>query len=282
MSEETRQMSQNQFLNGLLDQGRLNAGVFFSGTFCGDMTHEAEEKGFLHLVRKAPVRIEMDKGNSVDITMPGLALISDSLRHRMICDEEDGVEMVCAHLSFENLIVHPRLVGLPALLVLPFHENVALENVAQHLFQEAFDENVGSNHAVNLLVELLLIYVFRHCLDQGIVDRGILGGLADPKLTRVLIALQQDLRAEWNVEKMAATAGMSRANFAAHFKTRIGTSPASYLATLRLTQARQMLANGQSLKAVTEKVGYKSTTALSRSFHRHFGQGPREIQRNVG
>ena len=223
----------------------------------------------------------MDAHSPVEVEAPALVLISQSLRHRVVCDEIDGAELVCAHLSFENLIAHPRLVGLPELLVLPFNEDRSVEDIAQRLFHEAFDNGFGRDHVVDLLVELLLIYVLRSCISAGYTDRGILGGLADTKLTRVLIALQEDLAADWNVESMAVVAGMSRANFAAHFKARIGTSPASFLTSLRLTLARQMLLAGKPLKTVSEKVGYRSPTALSRSFQRHFGLGPREFQRRL-
>lgn len=279
MSEETRQMSQNRFLDRVLNRGPLNAGVFFTGTACGTSRYETGDKGFLHLIRRGPVRIEMDAGQDVDVAGPALVLISQSLPHRVVCDETEGAALVCAHLSFENLIAHPRLVGLPELLVLPFNEDRSIEDVAQRLFSEAFENEFGRDHVVDLLVELLLVYVLRNCIAAGHTDRGILGGLSDAKLTRVLIALQDDMAADWNVESMAVVAGMSRANFAAHFKTRIGTSPASFLTSLRLTLARQMLLDGKPLKNVSEKVGYKSPTALSRSFQRHFGLGPREILR---
>ena len=74
---------------------------------------------------------------------------------------------------------------------------------------------------------------------------------------------------------MAATAGMSRTQFAASFHQHIGLTPATYLMRWRLTAAQQLLDAGRPLKLIVDEVGYRSAAALSRAFKAHTGESPR-------
>lgn len=280
MSEETRHSSKSAFLSALLDRGPLNAGVFFSGSVCGQVDFPADsEQGYVHLLRRGSVSI-VSNGQVADrLARPGLVLFARPSAHRFVIDDDVGANLVCARLSFDNLLAHPQLLGFPDRLVIPFDETENLQPAAEQLFREAFAADFGREPAVNLLVELLLIYIIRHCVDAGRMDRGLLSALGDPKLARVIVALHEDVTAPWSIESLADLAGMSRASFAAHFKDRVGTSPGSYLTTVRLTLARQRLKAGEPLKAVAAQVGYKSATALSRTLQRHFGYTPRDWQK---
>lgn len=74
---------------------------------------------------------------------------------------------------------------------------------------------------------------------------------------------------------MAAAAGMSRSAFAAAFRHEVGTTPAEYLADWRLAIAQDALRDGEPLKAIAERLGYGSASALSRVFAQRLGASPR-------
>ena len=159
---------------------------------------------------------------------------------------------------------------------MPLDALSGLEPVLERLFDEAFTPAFGHRAAVDLIVELLIVMLLRHCIAEGLIERGLLAGLADPKLARSLSAMHADPAGELNIEALASIAGMSRSNFAAAFKQCVGASPGDYLTALRLELAKQLLLRGRPLKAVAPMTGYRSPTALARAFQRRFGLGPRE------
>ena len=277
MSEETRSSSEDPDLFPWLSSRNLSANVFFSGSLCGTSAHgEDGAQGHLHLLRRGPLRL-LTKGEAArEIDRPSLILFAQARGHHLEADEDTGSELVCARLSYSGPEAEFLLLGLPDPLIVPLDALTGLGPVLERLFDEAFTPAFGHRAAVDLIVELLIVMLLRHCIAEGQIERGLLAGLADPKLARSLAAMHADPAAELNIEELARIAGMSRSNFAAAFKSCIGASPGDYLTALRLELAKQLLLRGRPLKSVTPATGYKSSTALARAFQRRFGLGPRE------
>ena len=276
MSEETYRTSETDPLAPLLGRGSLTASVFFSGTLCGSSVHPAEEStGIVHLVRRGPVRILGGQVQTRQIDLPSLVFVPRPLPHRLETEGSAGADLVCARLTFDSAASGLLLLGFPDCLVIPLADLEGLEPVLTRLFAEAFSDDFGRRLAVDLLVELLMVLLLRHCLAQGQVQQGVLAGLADPQLSRVLRAVNAAPEETFSIERLAAIAGMSRSSFAAAFKARVGVAPGDYLTLLRLAQAKRLLLAGRPLKAIASVVGYGSPTALARAFQRHEGLGPR-------
>lgn len=277
MSEETRNSSEDSDLFPWLSGRNLSASVFFSGSLCG--TSEVSDdgaQGHLHLLRRGPLRLHTRREEVRHIEQPSLVLFSQPRGHRLEADEQAGSELVCARLSYKGPEAEFLMLGLPDPLIVPLDTLSGLEPVLERLFDEAFTPAFGHRAAVDLIVELLIVMLLRHCIAEGLIERGLLAGLADPKLARSLSAMHADPAGELNIEALASIAGMSRSNFAAAFKQCVGASPGDYLTALRLELAKQFLLRGRPLKAVAPMTGYRSPTALARAFQRRFGLGPRE------
>lgn len=114
-------------------------------------------------------------------------------------------------------------------------------------------------------VQAIIVHILRNAIERGMVTSGVLGGLADPRLSRVLVALHDDPAHDWSVETMATLAGMSRSAFMARFAKVLGMPPASYLRQFRMTRARQDLATGEKTRTVARRYGYGSTEAFARA-----------------
>ncbi|TQV76097.1 AraC family transcriptional regulator [Denitrobaculum tricleocarpae] len=304
MSEETRRSSEDPDLFPWLSGRSLTASVFFSGSLCGTSdVGDVGAQGHLHLLRRGPLRLH-SKGEAVrHIEQPSLILFSKPRGHRLEAEgqaaskqesepankrgsepvrgsggesgSEPGSELVCARLSYNGPEAEFLMLGLPDPLIVPLDALAGLGPVLERLFDEAFTPGFGQRAAVDLILELLIVMLLRHCIARGLVERGLLAGLADPKLARSLAAMHADPAAELNIEALAGIAGMSRSNFAAAFKQRVGASPGDYLTALRLELAKQLLLRGRPLKAVAPATGYQSATALARAFQRRFGCAPR-------
>ncbi len=251
--------------------------MFFSGSLCGGADYAGDgTHGHLHLVQRGPVVLHATGGPPRRIERPSLILFARPQDHRLEADEAAGADLVCAQLSFEGPEADLLLLGLPEPLIIALDELDGLAPVLNRLFEEAFAKAFGQRAAVDLLIELLMVMLLRHCITRGLTESGLLAGLSDPKLARALAAMHRAPEAALNIERLAEIAGMSRSTFAAAFKARIGVAPGDYLTTLRMAAARQALLAGRPLKAVAAATGYKSPTALARAFQRQFGCGPRE------
>ena len=79
----------------------------------------------------------------------------------------------------------------------------------------------------------------------------------------------------WGLEALARDCGMSRATFAAHFKTNAGITPLAYLTQWRMRLAERALRDGNAtISSLGYSLGYASESAFSNAFKRLVGQAP--------
>ena len=84
-----------------------------------------------------------------------------------------------------------------------------------------------------------------------------------------------DLAADWSVELMAQRTRLSTRQFTRRFKAAFDVTPAVYLETLRLDEARLRLASGRDgLARIAHAVGFQSDDVFRRAFERRFGVTP--------
>ncbi|MEM1205364.1 MAG: AraC family transcriptional regulator [Acidobacteriota bacterium] len=97
------------------------------------------------------------------------------------------------------------------------------------------------------------------------------------QITRALTALRRDFAQPLSVSELARLAGMSTSSFHEHFKALTATTPLQYQKSLRLLEAKRMLADGtHNVTGAALEVGYQSTTQFSREYSRRFGHSPRQ------
>ena len=102
----------------------------------------------------------------------------------------------------------------------------------------------------------------------------------DPRISRVLEHLQQDLASTPSVPELAAIACLSLSQYKTLFKQQTGLSTSQFLLKLRMDKARALLAHTDyPVSIVAEQVGYTDLSAFSRRFSEHFGQSPRLVPR---
>jgi AraC-like DNA-binding protein len=262
-------------LSLLLQRFSLSAGVFYAGHLCGVHPFERDPThGHVHLIRRGPVRLTGVPESARRIEQPTLVFMPRPEAHRLITDERDGADVVCANVLFGAGGRNPITDSLPGVVCVPLAELPGSVALLSLLDEEAFTPRCGRQAALDRLCELLLIRLLRHCMDQGIAQGGSLAGLSDARLSKALLAVHERPEHHWSLEGMADLAGMSRARFAHHFREVLGQTPADYLATWRMSVAQGMLRAGRPLKHVALDVGYGSTSAFARVFERKVGQLP--------
>ena len=94
------------------------------------------------------------------------------------------------------------------------------------------------------------------------------------QVRRAIAWIREHFDQALRVEALAEIAGMSAASFHRHFKAATAMSPLQYQKSIRLQQARLMLATKQDAARVGYAVGYESASQFSREYARQFGLPP--------
>ncbi len=270
--------------SSLLERFRVRTHLFFSGAMCGVHTFaKPDNKAYLHVLRRGTVEVShpRTKGVPARITLsePTLIFYPRPLTHHFHNAPRDGSDFTCAEIEFDGGWSHPVAQALPPVVILPIAQVSGLQASLDLLFAET--ENVRCGHRVlaDRLFEVVLIQLLRWLLDhpqQAKIDSGLLMGLSSPQLAKALTAMHEAPGEAWSLENLAEVSGMSRTAFATQFKSKVGTSPAQYLADWRLTLVQSRLKEGTTLKALALEYGYSSQSALTRVFSQRLGQSPRQ------
>jgi len=88
---------------------------------------------------------------------------------------------------------------------------------------------------------------------------------------------------QMSVESLARRTSLSPRQFFRRFKEVFGSSPATFVETLRLNEARRRLSAGEiSIEGVAESVGFNGADSFRRAFSRRFRVTPSKFRRSFG
>ncbi|TXH22251.1 AraC family transcriptional regulator [Mycolicibacterium phocaicum] len=212
-----------------------------------------------------------------DPALPPMDVPIDAEGDAAYGDSAPTMRMLGGYFQFDraNAELVARLLP-PVILIRRGQPGAArLGRIVELIAEEAGEHNRCRDLILERLVEVLLIEAWRFETEHASAEKGLLGGLADPALSGVLRALHADLAGPWTVEKLARTAGMSRAVFAERFARTVGIPPMQYLTEWRVARAKELLLDERpALSAVAGKVGYSSASAFSAAFTRVVGCSP--------
>jgi AraC-like DNA-binding protein len=270
-------------LSGLLERFRVHAQIHHTGMLCGITRFDGREgHGYLHVLRRGELTVThpgaKELPGSMHFAGPTLLLYPRPITHRFHNPPQDGPDFTCARLSFDGGSENPLVRTLPPLIALPLARVDGLSAALELLFAETDRVRCGQRLLADRLFEVVFIQLLRWLLDhpaEAGVQPGLITGLSDPRLARVLVGLHASPGDAWTLERMAHTAGMSRTAFANAFRETVGRTPAEYLADWRIALAQSRLRAGRPIKLLAGELGYANPSALSRAFAAKTGMYPR-------
>lgn len=290
-------------LSDVLRLLRLRASVFFHASFCGawSVDSSGENKATFHLIARGAcwlhmpsvkVPIPLRGGDLVVFPRDAVHVISASPElaelppHSGVIasgGEGPSTSLVCGYFEFDTSLANPILSALPDVVHIRGEEagNAGwIDLLMRFIAAETENAAPGSDVLVDRLADVLFIQVVRTAMRDQATSTGLLATLADRKISRAMQSLHEAPEAIWTVEKLAETAGMSRAAFAKRFQELMGMAPMTYVTHWRMQRAYELLRQGEkSVAMIAEQSGYQAEAAFRKAFKQYMGFGPGAVRR---
>lgn len=283
-------------------RGEVNIRCLFQGQWQVEHQGNNDTQGLFHLIEAGECWLELH-GQSFHLTQGDVFFLSQNQPHFMRATQTQGENSPLKTRAEGNFELHQIGRGSPnlkmfcgafyyqkeALLTasLPTYLHLNLRDtpiqpLIQLFLTEAEHHEAGSKSVIDALAQVLFIYMLRHGIQQGKIERGILRALQDKRLHRVLIQLLHAPEDTWHIEQLAELAAMSRAHFSRVFQQELGMSPGKFLTKVRLQKAAFLLKQSQqSVLAIALEVGYQSEAHFSKSFKLAYGHSPRQYRKQA-
>ncbi|MBY3422518.1 AraC family transcriptional regulator [Rhizobium laguerreae] len=201
-------------------------------------------------------------------------------------DGDPDFESLGGTFQIEQANAPLLLALLPRIVHIPASEGRIgrLSRMIELIMEECMSEEPGKDMILQRMLEVLLIESLRW---RGFLAdparAGLISGMRDPALARVLQAMHADVRGHWTVAGLAKVAGLSRSAFAARFGEILGCAPIEYLARWRMALATDALIRGaKTLDRIADEIGYESASAFSTAFRKRLGCSPGKFARSSG
>jgi AraC-like DNA-binding protein len=214
----------------------------------------------------------------------------DDIARKQVC--EGIFDLECPRPGGRNLLffalmkfnvdrLHPLLQLMPDVMRTDdlAASEPAIPALLDAMAREVEMNRVGAGGILARLADVLTATLIRTWVEHGCGDStGWLAAVRNPEVGRVLAAIHLDPAHDWTVEEMARLMGASRSGFAQRFAEVVGETPARYVASMRMHQARLWLREGQRVAVVAERLGYDSEASFSRAFKRVVGAPPSQFR----
>lgn len=174
---------------------------------------------------------------------------------------------------------NPVVSALPECISLPVTKGSDLSGVVTLIESELSENRCGAASVLGNLAQILMVRILRQQIEKGTATTGLLAGLADPRLSRAIVAMHESPSRQWSNADLATEAGMSLSRFSEVFSQTLGQTPKAYLRRWRLTLARKDLAKGLRIASVSRRCGYGSPEAFNRAFRSEFDMSPMTVRK---
>ena len=167
--------------------------------------------------------------------------------------------------------------SLPVLLLRPTVDGDGLEAILKRMVSELARARPGQDIALSRLTEVLFVEVLRSWAIQSLRpgEGGWLGAMADPHIGPALQLIHEQPDQDWTLQDLGNRVGLGRSAFSARFTKLVGQSMQRYPIARRMAEAAFLLElSDEALARIASRVGYETTAAFSKLFHRHHGLSP--------
>ncbi|RLV59243.1 AraC family transcriptional regulator [Parashewanella curva] len=281
-----------QLLEQVLKGFHLNSTVFHLAKACHHWSTDTSGSGkaSFHFISSGQAYVAMEEHEGIHLNEGDIVIFPHDAKHQLkdspttpdttplsqhpITSSQDGTGLVCGYFDLAEDARHPLIQQLPTMLLIRQQDtNGSLKFLLQSLITEAEHGLAGQKLIVEKLSESFFLLLLRQELLNN-QDLGYVKATLDPKMNKVMTAIESDLSKPWSLEQLASIGGYSRANLAKQFKQFFNRSVMDYVIQLRMSLAQKQLRQGKSVWEVALNVGYQNDASFAKAYKNHFGVGP--------
>lgn len=282
-----------EVLSDILRSMRVQGSVYFCDHLEAPWTMEFKDTktASFHLVRRGECWVT--SGDRTECLGPGDLVFIEPGRDHELTSHRPGQAptpgdartlLLCAYCEFTKETLTPLLDVFPSLTIVRDEEVLKhpwLKSTLDQLSAEYLSQQPGAELVVNKLTEVVLVELIR--INFGRKDQSrFVTALSDKRIARALQQIHSNPHMAWTLEKMSEEVGMSRAAFARRFKEFVGQPMFEYLTRLRIQRARELLRETNlPLYEISNRVGYESNLAFTKTFKKHAGMTPTRFRKQV-
>lgn len=237
---------------------------------CGDVVLLPHGTG--HVITDQPVR------RPLSLAEVGPELVGSSTYRLTTGGGGARSLIVCCTIGFEGPTAHPLVQLLPQILHVRGSDasDSSLPTLLEMMADEVIHPKIGSATIMARLADIVMTRIIRAWVETRPAElTGWLAAVKDEQIGAALAAIHRRPGHGWDVESLAALAGMSRSKFSERFTYLLRISPARYLLQWRMYLAASWLRTGDlAIAQVAAQLGYESEASFSRAFKRFMGVSP--------
>ena len=185
--------------------------------------------------------------------------------------DPQGTGFLCGAFGIDRHMVLPAIKSLPRALLLKSDAGNLAPSTIRTLAQlraEVENSQPGSKVVIRHLLSTLFIYVLREWTERPTAaSSNWFSAMQSPHIAAALACIHEKPDDDWNLDRLAQEAGLSRSVFARQFRESVGETPHVYLTRWRLGIAAQLLHQTTlSIGEIAFRVGYQSEHSFNRAF----------------
>lgn len=274
----------------LLIEGSSLPAIHYALTGSGILTIEGEAAFELspHTLVIVPANrsVEiMSPGPSTTLSRTGAAsrrmrsFVPGSVHRQVIGEGDVSCAVICGSFQATYGPGLDLFSSLSSPVVETFDAHDQIDHVMTYAMVELAEQEVGGGPMSAALFRLALLALLRRCLSSGKPWVERFSVLNDPPIARAFAEMASQPAAEYSVQSLCRSVGLSRSAFMARFAAAFGESPMSVLRRLRMRHAAGLLAaNALSIDQVALHAGYQSRSSFTRAFKKQFGTDPSDYR----
>ncbi len=228
----------------------------------------------IYVLRGTTARVEPESTVQTVLRAGAVCLLPAGVEHRLVDQEPCILLLLCLGDEFvggdvEIAELWRTLAARSGPLQLAAWWRRRIEDLFRHAVLEQAMNQPGSGIALKAAAAQILVQLARVRTDRR-------GGDLDQRVAFVAREMEESLFDEWDLDRGAARAEMSRRAFSAHFRALTGQTFLERMTELRLKHAAHLLEQGNhSIVGAAFASGYQDLSHFYRLFRARYGMTPK-------
>ncbi|MGV4413313.1 helix-turn-helix domain-containing protein [Chryseobacterium sp. T1] len=154
----------------------------------------------------------------------------------------------------------------------------SLASATNNIMRIAMDDNSHKDVMADFALKELLIRLMQ-TQGRNLVEKNLVKSKS--RIAFVVDYIKKNIHKKLSIDNIAKMAYVSKSNFFKMFKQELGISPNEYILQERITRAKELLDQRESIKEVAYQTGFSDTNYFTRVFRQMEGTTPKLYQSKI-